>query len=86
MTHEWATPSLRQMVIDQIEITSRKFNTISVKTSQEYEQDILEKAQTHDEYLHMVARLILRIKDTQVSLIDSARSQYPANFLINIYL
>ena len=64
MAHEWAIPSLRQMVIDQIEDISRKSDNISIKTSEEYEQNILEKSQSRDEYLHMVARLILRIKDT----------------------
>lgn len=65
MSHDWASQSLRQMVIQQIEDTSRKFGNISVKTSQEYEQHILDKAQSRDDYLQMVARLILHIKEVR---------------------
>ena len=65
MAHEWASPCLRQMVVQQIEDTLQKFGNISAKTSQEYEQHILDKAHSRDDYLQMVARLILHIKEVR---------------------
>lgn len=70
-TQDWATPSLRQMVAEEIEETYRSYGNPTSKSSSEVERHILEKAQSRDNYLQMVARLILHIKEVRGSTQNS---------------
>ncbi|XP_057295930.1 mediator of RNA polymerase II transcription subunit 15-like isoform X2 [Hydractinia symbiolongicarpus] len=63
--NEWASNNLRQMVIQQIEETYSNYGNPTRKSSQEVEKHILAKAHSRDDYLQMVARLILHIKEVR---------------------
>ena len=61
----WATPTVRAMVIQQIEDTYHNYGNPTQKNSEEVEKHIFERARTRDDYLQLVARLILHIKEVR---------------------
>ncbi|XP_077475974.1 mediator of RNA polymerase II transcription subunit 15 isoform X2 [Stigmatopora argus] len=60
---DWRSPQFRQKVVAQIEEAMRKAGTVQNKTSTEMETQVYVKAKTRDEYLSLVARLIIHYRD-----------------------
>ncbi|KAL4223663.1 mediator complex subunit Med15 [Mactra antiquata] len=60
---DWKTEVFRRKVITQIEEALRNSNTQMNKSSVEMENHVFNKAKSRDEYLALVARLILYVKD-----------------------
>ncbi|XP_077590745.1 mediator of RNA polymerase II transcription subunit 15 isoform X2 [Stigmatopora nigra] len=60
---DWRSPQFRQKVVAQIEEAMRKAGTVQNKTSTEMENQVYVKAKTRDEYLSLVARLIIHYRD-----------------------
>ncbi|XP_056302343.1 mediator of RNA polymerase II transcription subunit 15-like [Danio aesculapii] len=60
---DWRSPAFRQKVVAKIEETMRKAGTGHTKSSTEMESHVFMKAKTREEYLSMVARLIIHFRD-----------------------
>ncbi|XP_052259769.1 mediator of RNA polymerase II transcription subunit 15-like [Dreissena polymorpha] len=60
---DWRSEAFRRKVVIQIEEAIRNSNTHMSKTSAEMENHVFNKAKSRDEYLALVARLILHVKD-----------------------
>ncbi|XP_025091080.1 mediator of RNA polymerase II transcription subunit 15-like [Pomacea canaliculata] len=60
---DWHTPAFRSRVVAQIEDSMRHAPTPMGRSSVEMENHVYQKAQTREEYLALVARLILHVKD-----------------------
>ncbi|XP_057673691.1 mediator of RNA polymerase II transcription subunit 15 [Corythoichthys intestinalis] len=60
---DWRSPQFRQKVVAQIDEAMRKAGTVQNKTSTEMENQVYVKAKTRDEYLSLVARLIIHYRD-----------------------
>uniref|UniRef100_A0A3B1ICR7 Mediator of RNA polymerase II transcription subunit 15 n=1 Tax=Astyanax mexicanus TaxID=7994 RepID=A0A3B1ICR7_ASTMX len=61
--NDWRSPGFRQKVVAQIEEAMRKAGTAHAKTSNEMENHVFIKAKSREEYLSLVARLIIHFRD-----------------------
>ncbi|KAF4077530.1 hypothetical protein AMELA_G00209080 [Ameiurus melas] len=62
--NDWSSQGFRQKVITQIEDAMRKAGTAHNKSSSDMESHVFNKAKNREEYLSMVARLIIHFRDT----------------------
>ncbi|KAM8824013.1 LOW QUALITY PROTEIN: mediator of RNA polymerase II transcription subunit 15 [Synchiropus picturatus] len=60
---DWRSPQFRQKVVAQIEEAMRKAGTPHTKSSTEMENHVYMKAKSREEYLSLVARLIIHFRD-----------------------
>ncbi|XP_054616308.1 mediator of RNA polymerase II transcription subunit 15 isoform X2 [Dunckerocampus dactyliophorus] len=60
---DWRSPQFRQKVVSQIEDAMRKAGTGHNKSSNEMENHVYVKAKSREEYLSLVARLIIHYRD-----------------------
>ncbi|XP_019721971.1 mediator of RNA polymerase II transcription subunit 15 [Hippocampus comes] len=60
---DWRSPQFRQKVVAQIEEAKRKAGSGHSKSSTEMENQVYIKAKTREEYLSLVARLIIHYRD-----------------------
>uniref|UniRef100_H3CLX6 Mediator of RNA polymerase II transcription subunit 15 n=1 Tax=Tetraodon nigroviridis TaxID=99883 RepID=H3CLX6_TETNG len=60
---DWKSPQFRQKVVAQIEEAMRKAGTAHNKSSTDMENHVFIKAKSRDEYLSLVARLIIHFRD-----------------------
>ncbi|XP_070572472.1 mediator of RNA polymerase II transcription subunit 15-like isoform X16 [Ptychodera flava] len=63
MAEEWRTAPFRQKVMAQIEEAVRAAGNPTTKSSIEMENHVFQKAKSREEYLALVARLILHVRD-----------------------
>ncbi|KAJ8286540.1 hypothetical protein GJAV_G00040340 [Gymnothorax javanicus] len=61
--NEWRSHAFRQKVVAQIEEAMRKAGTAHAKSSNDMENHVFVKAKSRDEYLSLVARLIIHFRD-----------------------
>ncbi|KAM9450779.1 uncharacterized protein Hap1MRO34_021266 isoform 1-T1 [Clarias gariepinus] len=61
--NDWRSQGFRQKVVTQIEDAMRKAGTAHTKSSTDMESHVLTKAKSREEYLSMVARLIIHFRD-----------------------
>uniref|UniRef100_W5MHK1 Mediator of RNA polymerase II transcription subunit 15 n=1 Tax=Lepisosteus oculatus TaxID=7918 RepID=W5MHK1_LEPOC len=64
---DWRSLAFRQKVVGQIEDAMRKAGTAHAKTSNDMENHVFMKAKSRDEYLSLVARLIIHFRDIRCS-------------------
>ncbi|KAG8146473.1 hypothetical protein E2320_012799 [Naja naja] len=60
---DWRSANFRQKLVSQIEEAMRMAGVAHTKTSKEMENHVFMKAKTRDEYLSLVARLIIHFRD-----------------------
>uniref|UniRef100_A0A667WN29 Mediator of RNA polymerase II transcription subunit 15 n=1 Tax=Myripristis murdjan TaxID=586833 RepID=A0A667WN29_9TELE len=60
---DWRSPQFRQKVVAQIEEAMRKAGTPHTKSSTDMENHVYVKAKSREEYLSLVARLIIHFRD-----------------------
>ncbi|XP_051960167.1 mediator of RNA polymerase II transcription subunit 15-like [Xyrauchen texanus] len=60
---DWKSPALRQKVVAQLEDAMRKAGTAHTMSSTDMENYVFVKANTREEYLSLVARLIIHFRD-----------------------
>uniref|UniRef100_A0A673N3L6 Mediator of RNA polymerase II transcription subunit 15 n=1 Tax=Sinocyclocheilus rhinocerous TaxID=307959 RepID=A0A673N3L6_9TELE len=60
---DWRSPAFRQKVVAQIDEAMRKAGTAHTKSSTDMENHVFIKAKTREEYLSLVARLIIHFRD-----------------------
>ncbi|GAA6234701.1 mediator of RNA polymerase II transcription subunit 15-like [Lates japonicus] len=60
---DWRSPQFRQKVVAQIEDAMRKAGTAHTKSSTDMENHVFVKAKSREEYLSLVARLIIHFRD-----------------------
>ncbi|XP_036923383.1 mediator of RNA polymerase II transcription subunit 15 isoform X7 [Sturnira hondurensis] len=60
---DWRSAAFRQKLVSQIEDAMRKAGVAHSKSSKEMESHVFLKAKTRDEYLSLVARLIIHFRD-----------------------
>uniref|UniRef100_A0A8C7S9F2 Mediator of RNA polymerase II transcription subunit 15 n=1 Tax=Oncorhynchus mykiss TaxID=8022 RepID=A0A8C7S9F2_ONCMY len=60
---DWRSPAFRQKVVAQIEEAMRKAGTAHTKSSNDMENHVYVKAKSREEYLSLVARLIIHFRD-----------------------
>ncbi|XP_008575741.1 PREDICTED: mediator of RNA polymerase II transcription subunit 15 isoform X3 [Galeopterus variegatus] len=60
---DWRSAAFRQKLISQIEDAMRKAGVAHSKSSKDMESHVFLKAKTRDEYLSLVARLIIHFRD-----------------------
>uniref|UniRef100_A0A8C2ZPS1 Mediator of RNA polymerase II transcription subunit 15 n=1 Tax=Cyclopterus lumpus TaxID=8103 RepID=A0A8C2ZPS1_CYCLU len=60
---DWRSPQFRQKVVAQIEEAMRKAGTAHTKSSNDMENHVYVKAKSREEYLSLVARLIIHFRD-----------------------
>merc|ERR1712131_480367 len=60
---DWRSPAFRQKVVAQIEDAMRKAGTAHTKSSNDMENHVYVKAKSREEYLSLVARLIIHFRD-----------------------
>ncbi|KAJ0000896.1 hypothetical protein NQD34_005916 [Periophthalmus magnuspinnatus] len=60
---DWRSPQFRQKVVAQIEDAMRKAGTAHSKSSTDMESHVYMKAKSREEYLSLVARLIIHFRD-----------------------
>ncbi|XP_070241810.1 mediator of RNA polymerase II transcription subunit 15 isoform X2 [Bos mutus] len=60
---DWRSPTFRQKLVSQIEDAMRKAGVAHSKSSKDMESHVFLKAKTRDEYLSLVARLIIHFRD-----------------------
>ncbi|KAK1156376.1 mediator of RNA polymerase II transcription subunit 15-like isoform X4 [Acipenser oxyrinchus oxyrinchus] len=73
---DWRSLAFRQKVVGQIEEAMRKAGTAHNKSSNDMENHVFMKAKSREEYLSLVARLIIHFRDI--------RKYYPMNALQNL--
>uniref|UniRef100_A0A4W4G399 Mediator of RNA polymerase II transcription subunit 15 n=1 Tax=Electrophorus electricus TaxID=8005 RepID=A0A4W4G399_ELEEL len=61
--NDWRSPGFRQKVVAQIEEAMRKAGTAHSKSSNDMETHVFTKAKSREEYLSLVARLIIHFRD-----------------------
>ncbi|TSL04252.1 Mediator of RNA polymerase II transcription subunit 15 [Bagarius yarrelli] len=61
--NDWRSQGFRQKVVTQIEDAMRKAGTAHNKSSNDMENHVFNKAKSREEYLSMVARLIIHFRD-----------------------
>ncbi|XP_076836729.1 E3 SUMO-protein ligase ZBED1-like [Brachyhypopomus gauderio] len=61
--NDWPSSGFRQKVVAQIEEAMRKAGTAHNKSSNDMETHVFTKAKTREEYLSLVARLIIHFRD-----------------------
>ncbi|KAG7504686.1 mediator of RNA polymerase II transcription subunit 15-like [Solea senegalensis] len=62
---DWRSPQFRQKVVAQIDEAMRKAGTAHNKSSNDMENHVYVKAKSREEYLSLVARLIIHFRDIQ---------------------
>ncbi|XP_048641065.1 mediator of RNA polymerase II transcription subunit 15 isoform X7 [Marmota marmota marmota] len=62
---DWRSAAFRQKLVSQIEDAMRKAGVAHSKSSKDMESHVFLKAKTRDEYLSLVARLIIHFRDIQ---------------------
>ncbi|KTG42006.1 hypothetical protein cypCar_00006402 [Cyprinus carpio] len=60
---DWRSTAFRQKVVAQIDEAMRKAGTAHTKSSTDMENHVFIKAKTREEYLSLVARLIIHFRD-----------------------
>lgn len=60
---DWRSAAFRQKLVSQIEDAMRKAGVAHSKSSKDMESHVFLKAKTRDEYLSLVARLIIHFRD-----------------------
>ncbi|KAL8180660.1 UNVERIFIED_CONTAM: mediator complex subunit Med15, partial [Gekko kuhli] len=60
---EWRSNNFRQKLVSQIEEAMRKAGVAHNKTSKDMENHVYMKAKSREEYLSLVARLIIHFRD-----------------------
>ncbi|XP_076452946.1 uncharacterized protein LOC143288402 isoform X2 [Babylonia areolata] len=63
MNQDWHTQAFRSRLVAQIEESMRVAGTSMGRSAVEMENHVYQKAQTRDEYMALVARLILHVKE-----------------------
>uniref|UniRef100_A0A2K6JZ92 Mediator of RNA polymerase II transcription subunit 15 n=1 Tax=Rhinopithecus bieti TaxID=61621 RepID=A0A2K6JZ92_RHIBE len=63
---DWRSTAFRQKLVSQIEDAMRKAGVAHNKSSKDMESHVFLKAKTRDEYLSLVARLIIHFRDIPV--------------------
>uniref|UniRef100_W5MHH6 Mediator of RNA polymerase II transcription subunit 15 n=1 Tax=Lepisosteus oculatus TaxID=7918 RepID=W5MHH6_LEPOC len=76
---DWRSLAFRQKVVGQIEDAMRKAGTAHAKTSNDMENHVFMKAKSRDEYLSLVARLIIHFRD--ILWRDSGERLWTSSFL-----
>ncbi|KAK2832888.1 hypothetical protein Q5P01_016777 [Channa striata] len=71
---DWRSPQFREKVVAQIEEAMRKAGTVHTKSSTDMENDVYVKAKSREEYLSLVARLIIHFRDISMAG-DSSSTQ-----------
>ncbi|XP_069922018.1 mediator of RNA polymerase II transcription subunit 15 isoform X7 [Oryctolagus cuniculus] len=73
---DWRSAAFRQKLVSQIEDAMRKAGVAHSKSSKDMESHVFLKAKTRDEYLSLVARLIIHFRDIpQLQLQQAALQQ-----------
>uniref|UniRef100_A0A3B4UVP0 Mediator of RNA polymerase II transcription subunit 15 n=1 Tax=Seriola dumerili TaxID=41447 RepID=A0A3B4UVP0_SERDU len=78
---DWRSPQFRQKVVAQIEEAMRKAGTAHTKSSNDMENHVYVKAKSREEYLSLVARLIIHFRDIHKK---SLGGPDPMNTLTNL--
>uniref|UniRef100_A0A3B5BFJ9 Mediator of RNA polymerase II transcription subunit 15 n=1 Tax=Stegastes partitus TaxID=144197 RepID=A0A3B5BFJ9_9TELE len=80
---DWRSPQFRQKVVAQIEEAMRKAGTANTthKSSNDMENHVYVKAKTREEYLSLVARLIIHFRDIHKKALGGPD---PMNALTNL--
>uniref|UniRef100_A0A3Q3K3R0 Mediator of RNA polymerase II transcription subunit 15 n=1 Tax=Monopterus albus TaxID=43700 RepID=A0A3Q3K3R0_MONAL len=78
---DWRSPQFRQKIVAQIDETMRKAGTAHTKSSNDMESHVYAKAKTREEYLSMVARLIIHFRDIHKKALGGPD---PMNALTNL--
>ncbi|XP_068605631.1 mediator of RNA polymerase II transcription subunit 15 [Brachionichthys hirsutus] len=78
---DWMSPQFRQKVVVQIEEAMRNAGTPHTKTSNDMENHVYVKAKSKDEYLSLVARLIIHFRDIHKKTLGGPD---PMNALTNL--
>uniref|UniRef100_A0A8C5P699 Mediator of RNA polymerase II transcription subunit 15 n=1 Tax=Leptobrachium leishanense TaxID=445787 RepID=A0A8C5P699_9ANUR len=60
---DWRSPAFRQKLVSQIDEAIRKAGVAHNKSSKDMESHVFLKAKTREEYLSLVARLIIHFRD-----------------------
>ncbi|MBN3275837.1 MED15 polymerase, partial [Polyodon spathula] len=69
---DWRSLAFRQKAVDQIEEALRKAGTAHITSSSDMENHIFMKAKSKDEYLSLVARLIIYFRDIRLQVRPAA--------------
>uniref|UniRef100_A0A3B4XLF1 Mediator of RNA polymerase II transcription subunit 15 n=1 Tax=Seriola lalandi dorsalis TaxID=1841481 RepID=A0A3B4XLF1_SERLL len=80
---DWRSPQFRQKVVAQIEEAMRKAGTAHTKSSNDMENHVYVKAKSREEYLSLVARLIIHFRDIRKYL-NGTKLWNPMNTLTNL--
>ncbi|XP_010789620.1 mediator of RNA polymerase II transcription subunit 15-like, partial [Notothenia coriiceps] len=78
---DWRSPQFRQKVVAQIEEAMRKAGTAHTKSSNDMENHVYVKAKSREEYLSLVARLIIHFRDIHKKTLGGPD---PMNALTNL--
>lgn len=78
---DWRSPQFRQKVVAQIEEAMRKAGTAHTKSSNDMENHVYVKAKSREEYLSLVARLIIHFRDIHKKTLGGPD---PMNTLTNL--
>uniref|UniRef100_A0A7N8Y2H7 Mediator of RNA polymerase II transcription subunit 15 n=1 Tax=Mastacembelus armatus TaxID=205130 RepID=A0A7N8Y2H7_9TELE len=78
---DWRSPQFRQNVVAQIEDAMRKAGTAHNKSSNDMENHVYVKAKSREEYLSLVARLIIHFRDIHKKALGGPD---PMNALTNL--
>ncbi|XP_026208519.1 mediator of RNA polymerase II transcription subunit 15-like [Anabas testudineus] len=78
---DWRSPQFRQKVVAQIEEAMRKAGTAHTKSSTDMENHVYVRAKTREEYLSLVARLIIHFRDIHKKALGAPN---PMNALTNL--
>ncbi|XP_006902586.1 PREDICTED: mediator of RNA polymerase II transcription subunit 15-like isoform X1 [Elephantulus edwardii] len=80
---DWRSAAFRQKLVSQIEDAMRKAGVAHNKSSKDMESHVFLKAKTRDEYLSLVARLIIHFRDIHNKKSQASVSD-PMNALQNL--
>ncbi|XP_061458950.1 mediator of RNA polymerase II transcription subunit 15 isoform X2 [Rhineura floridana] len=81
--NDWRSANFRQKLVSQIEDAMRKAGVAHNKTSKDMENHVFMKAKSREEYLSLVARLIIHFRDIQNKKSQASVSD-PMNALQNL--
>uniref|UniRef100_A0A3P9JAC4 Mediator of RNA polymerase II transcription subunit 15 n=1 Tax=Oryzias latipes TaxID=8090 RepID=A0A3P9JAC4_ORYLA len=83
---DWRSTQFRQKVVAQIDEAMRKAGpgTTTHKSGTDMENQVYNKAKTRDEYLSLVARLIIHFRDIRKKEALSGSPEHPMNALTNL--
>ncbi|XP_065202658.1 uncharacterized protein LOC135833005 [Planococcus citri] len=82
-TNTWRTPAFRNQIVTKIEEEITKWNLSTLKPSRQLENENYEKAASKEEYLKMIAKLILNMRpkpaEESVAVLSETSSEFDLN-------